>query len=197
MCSLSILCQASDKADGARKFMTEFLEMEYIGNPSFRVDNAMYSQERKSWVDKKYSDTNAEIHSWDGDQICVVDSYEIKEIKIINQRAIIGVVFKEFAHTDGKKGYGDSPLIKTEKKYKEKYYLEYKNERWWIYNPPIPRVSRKALIEHNDEIIKQMSDWVLQEGSNEQKKYYHNLINVNNLLEGKNRKRGTGNRGKK
>ncbi len=175
---------ASKDIDGARKFMIEFLEMEYIGNPFFRVDNVMYSQERKSWVDKKYSDTNAELNRWDGDQLCVVDSYEIKEIKIINQRAIIEVVFKEFAHTDGKKGYGDSPLIRTEKNNKETYHLRYKNERWWIYDPPIPRVSRKALIEHNNDIIKLMKDWINEEGSNVQKKYYHNLINTNDMLKG-------------
>jgi hypothetical protein len=175
---------ATGDIDGARKFINEFLGAEFSGIPSFRVDNAIYSPERKLWVKKTYGSMIGEIFQLESNQICVVDSYKIIDIKIINSKAIVDVEFQEFART-GRKGYGRTPLIKTEKRTLVTYSLEYKKGRWWINDPPIPRVSRKAVVEHNEEIIKRMSEWVLEKGSEVQKEGYYNLINTNAMLKEK------------
>lgn len=98
------------------------------------------------------------------------------------------MAFQEYACT-GSKGYGRILLIKTNRKRSVKYSLEYKDGRWWIYDPPIPRVSREALIGYNDEMIRQMSDFVIEKGTKVQKEYYYNLINTNKMLKEKSDKK--------
>jgi len=175
---------ASTSIDEARKFMNEFLEAEFIGNQSFRVDNVMNSPERNKLIKEMYSPMIGEIFIWESEKLCVVDHYEITNIRIIDSKAEVDVTFQEFACT-GKKGYGDSLLIKTNKRSLVKYILEYKKDRWWVYDPPIPRVSRKALIDYNNNIIRRMKEFVIEKGTEVQKKYYYNLIYANNMLEEK------------
>jgi hypothetical protein len=178
----STLGVTSPNIDDANKFIKEFLEAEFVGNRSFRLDNTIYSPEREKIIKEKYSPMIGEIFYWESTKLCVVDHYEITNIKMINSKAIVDVTFQEFACTEG---YGSTPLIKTNKRSFEKYGLEYKKGRWWVNDPPIPRVSRNALIEYNDIIISRMSDFVLEKGTKVQKEYYYKLINTNNMLKEK------------
>ncbi len=180
---------ASPNIDDATKFINAFLEAEFSGDQSFRVDNAVYSAKRKKVIEKKYSPMIGEIFYWESETLCVVDNYEVTNTKKVDSKAIVDVTFQEFACTGGK-GYGRVPLIKKNKKSLVRYSLEYKEGRWWMYDPPIPRVSRRALIDYNDEIISQMRDFVMEKGSKMQKDYYYNLIDTNNLLKGKVEKTG-------
>ncbi len=182
----TVLCHgtqgvASEGIDDARRFMNEFLEAEFIGNQSFRVDNVMNSPERKALIKKMYSPMIGEIFIWDSEKLCVVDHYEITNITIINSKSEVEVRFKEFACT-GTKGYGDMPLIKTNRNNFVKYFLVYRDGRWWVTDPPIPRVSRKAIIDFNEKIIRLMSDFVMEKGTSIQKKYYSNLVEANKTL---------------
>lgn len=175
---------ASANIDEVRKFINEFLEAEFIGNQSFRVDNVMNSPERQLLIKKMYSPMVGEIFYWESEKLCVVDHYEVTSIKITDSKAIVDVTFQEFACT-GSKGYGRIPLNETNKRSLVKYSLEYKEGRWWINDPPIPRVSRKALIDYNGDIIRRMSDFIIEKGTEVQKKCYYNLIDTNNMLKEK------------
>jgi len=165
---------ASPNIDDARKFINEFLEAEFIGNQAFRVDNVINSPKRQKWIKEKYSPMIGEIFYWESEKLCIVDHYEVTSIKIINSKAIADVTFQEFACTEG---YSDIPLIKKNKKSFVRYSLEYKKGRWWVYDPPIPRVSRKALIEYNDDHIRLVKDFVVEKGTEVQKRIYYNFIN--------------------
>lgn len=125
-----------------------------------------------------------EILLWDCDKLCVVDGFEIISIKIENSKAIVDVAFQEYACRESKDCYYSIPLIKTNKKNVEKYILEYKKGRWWIHDPPIPRISRKAMIDYNNDQIKDMSKWIYEKGVKKQKEYYQNIINTNDMLKG-------------
>ena len=170
---------ASPNIDDARKFTNAFLEAEFIGNQSFRVDNAMYSAKRKKVIKEKYSPMIGEIFYWESETLCVVDNYEVTNIKTVDSKAIVDVTFQEFGCSEG---YSDIPLIRTNKKSFVKYSLEYKKGRWWVYDPPIPRVSRKALIEYNDDHIRLVKDFVVEKGTEVQKRIYYNFINTNKML---------------
>lgn len=177
----AISSSAAEDEIGAKNFIDEFLKAEYDGDNFFRVNNAKYSPKRKLWVKKTYGPMIGEIFQMDGDHLCVIEDYKIINIKIIKSKAFVDVTFQEFACT-GSKGYGDIPLIITNKSSSEKYNLQYQDGRWWIKDPPRPRVSRKAIIDHNEQIIKRMSEWILKKGSKVQKEYYYNLINTNAML---------------
>jgi len=176
---------ASEHDNGASEFLKEFIKAEYIGNQSFRVDNTMYSPERKLMIKGMYGPLRGEIFYWESAMLCVVDDYKITSINLIKSKATIDVTFNEFGCT-GSKGYGDVPIIKTNKISVVRYYLKYKRSRWWLCDPPVPRVSRNALITYNDEIIKRMNDFVHEKGTEVQKEYYNSLINTNNMLKEKN-----------
>jgi hypothetical protein len=176
---------ASQDIDDAQKFAKEFLEAEFTGDQSFRVDNTINSPEREKMIKEMYGPLIGEIFYWESAKLCVVDHYEITNIKLLDKsKAVVEVKFKEFACT-GDKGYSDVPLIKTNKISYEKYNLEYKKGRWWVNDPPIPRVSRKALIEYNDKSIRLTSDFIIKKGTKIQKQVYFNLIETNNILKGK------------
>jgi hypothetical protein len=170
---------ASPNIDDAMKLINKFLEAEFTGNQAFRINNAIYSAKREKVINEKYSPMIGEIFYWESEALCVVDHYEVTNIKMVGSKAIADVTFQEFGCTEG---YGDIPLIKTNKRSFEKYSLEYKKGRWWVNDPPIPRVSRKALIDYNDVIIRRMKDFVMEKGTDVQKKYYYNLINTNDML---------------
>ncbi len=128
-----------------------------------------------------YGPLKGEIFFWDSERLSVVDSFEVTNIKINNSKATVNVKFEEFACT-GNKGYGRSPLIKTIKESVVTYSLENKNGRWLVIDPPIPRISKKALVDYNIQQIKLMSDWIMEKGSKFQKEFYHNLISTNDML---------------
>ena len=172
----------SPTLDDAKKFINAFLEAEFTGKQAFRVDNAMYSAKREKAIKEKYSPMIGEIFYWESEKLCVVDHYKVTSIKIVNSKAIVDVTFQEFACTEG---YSDTPLIKTNKKSFVRYSLEYKKGRWWVNDPPIPRVSTKALIECNDDHIRLVKDFVLEKGTEVQKKVYYNYINTNKMLKEK------------
>jgi hypothetical protein len=175
---------ASNDIDGAKKFINEFLKEEFIGNNTVRISDAIYSPRKKLLLDVDNKEgLRGDLFQWESEKLCVVDGYEVTNIKIINSKAIINVTFQEYACT-GSTGYADIPLIKTNRKSQERYSLEYKKNRWWIKDPPIPRISRKALIEYNDGNIREMSDWILKKGVEKQKEYYQNIVNTNNILKG-------------
>ena len=173
---------ASPTLDDPKKIINAFLEAEFNGDQAFRVDNAMYSAKRKRAIKEKYSPMIGEIFYWESETLCVVDGYEVTNIKTVDSKAIIDVTFQEFGCSEG---YSDIPLIRTNKKSLVKYSLEYKKGRWWVYDPPIPRVSRKALIEYNDDHIRLVKDFVVEKGTEVQKRIYYNYINTNKMLKEK------------
>ena len=165
----------------AKKCIDEFLKAEFIGDNTFRVDNAAYSSEREMSLAANNKGLRRDVFQWENEALCVVDSYSITNIKISNMTSIINVSFDEYACACNA-GYGEKQLIKAKKTHIEKYTLVYKKKRWWIKDPPKPRVSRKALIEYNEGIIKAMESWVQERGVLKQKEYYKNIINTNNML---------------
>ena len=95
------------------------------------------------------------------DPIRIVDSYKIKEIKQIDthhayaivfyhQIAIIGESWEEIdAQGDGYKGIP----IRRVKDISIKLNLKYDGSRWWIIDPPYPKVSLAVLVKYySDEI---------------------------------------------
>ncbi len=171
----------AENIGGAREFIDNFLKSEFNGGQDNRVDNAVYSPERKKLIKEMYGPLKGEIFFWESEKLCVVDNYKIKDIMINQSKAFVDVKFEEFACT-GNKGYGRSPLIKTIKESVVTYSLENKNGRWLVIDPPIPRISKKALVDYNIQQIKLMSDWIMEKGSKAQKEFYHNLISTNEML---------------
>ncbi len=169
---------------GAKKFINEFLKAEFIGNESFRVDNTINSAKRQQMITKKYKPMIGEIFQWENEELSIVDSFEIKEIKISKQKATVTVMFQEFGRTL-RGGYVKNPIIKTNEKTPAKYQLIYKKDRWWLYDPPMPRISRNALIDYNDEKIRRLHEFVLEKGTEIQRKHYYNYIDVNKMLKEK------------
>lgn len=180
MLSCSSLNLANESHTEAKDFLQQFLHAEFVGDNTFRVENTIYPSNSENFLKDPNKKVDM-IYQFQTDPLCIVDHYKIDNIKIIKSKAFAYVSFLKFACT-GLKGYGETPLVPNQTKEIEKYKLIYKANRWWIYDPPLPKVSRKTLIEHNNEIIKSMDNWILKEGTEFQKQYYYNLIHTNTLL---------------
>lgn len=82
------------------------------------------------------------------DQLFIVDSYKITEIKQINEkRAYAIITYHQLARS---KGYGAIPgrFIKDIRDITIKLNLEYDGKRWWIIDPPYPKVSYDVMVKN-------------------------------------------------
>jgi len=63
--------------------------------------------------------------------------------------------------------------------------LDYDGARWWIMDPPLPRISKWALIEFSERIISSMNGLVKAGKASEgQKRYYTSYKDIVAFLKG-------------
>jgi hypothetical protein len=88
------------------------------------------------------------IYEWyiESDPIFIVDSYKIQEIKQLDNTH--GYAFVNYHQLARSVGWGNDPgnnitrkLVKDVRDIQVKLNLEYDGKRWWIIDPPYPKVS--------------------------------------------------------
>ncbi len=163
-----------------RRLIEEYCESEFNGVQDLRIKVAKFTPKRTPG-DKDASVENAEsirkVINFYSDPLIVVDSYQIRKANVLDNRAEATVVYKRLAHSAGIDGR--KYAIDKSSQDAITLTLEYDGSRWWIMNPPLPRVSKWALIEFSERMISSMDDLIktgrVSEG---QKKYYINNKNI-------------------
>jgi hypothetical protein len=168
------------KIDSARELVEKFCRAEFMGVQDIRLDIAKYSRKQRAWEKKRDSEFRGMVKYWDNDPLFVVESYQITDVSVKKTRAIATIVYKRVAMTEGD-GVLKRKLIPDRMSHDiVKLHLIYNESRWWVLDPPIPRVSLEAIIEYHKNYYKIMGDdWLQRIGISESQKQYYRKLQEN------------------
>ena len=164
------------KIDSVRELAEKFCRDEFMGIQDIRLDIAKYSWKQMLWEKKRDPESRGMVKFWDNDPLFVVTSYQITDISVKKNSAVATIVYKRIARTEGD-GVLKRKFVPDHTAHdRVQLHLIYDGSKWWVYDPPIPRVSIEALIEHYSNTINRLGpDWLDRSDISEsQKEYYRN-----------------------
>lgn len=169
------------KAQQAKETVEKFVQAEFSGIDDVRLDMVKFSKQRA--LKEKKRDPNFEGFrmSWGADALCVANAYQVQDVDIKNNRAEVKVAFERLAITVGNSF--ENRRIKPDYKKADfvTYNLRFIDNQWWIFDPPKPCVSQKAIIEYYRQKVNGFpADWLerkdISEGQKQtQRKYMADL----------------------
>jgi len=144
----------------ARDVATAFIQGEFAYANEYELakfiklspaKQAKFNKNFESLVNSRYT-----IHST---PLVVVESYQILDIQVEDNKATAITRFLRLARADGN-SYKAQHLV-VERPHEEivKLNLIYDGNRWWVIDPPIPRISKEALINVYKARIEENDAW--------------------------------------
>jgi len=167
-----------------RRLVEEYCEAEYNGVQDLRLKVAKAAAARNASARNPAPDGGKKagrVIDFSADRLIVVDSYQIKAVSAGAARAEATVVFRRLANcgVTQKRTY----VVDRIGRDTVTLSLEFDGSRWWIVDPPLPRVSKWALIEFSERIISSMTGIVKSgKASDGQKKYYEEHRDIVSFL---------------
>ena len=164
-------------ADGPKLIAEKFCESEFLGADNIRLELAKFTPEREAKEKGKDSTFVGRVISWDGDPLFVVASYRIISLEIKGSSAIATSEYVRLARTVDE-GVIQREIIPDYVVHdKVELYLIHEDGRWWILDPPTPRISIGAIIEFYQRKLGRLGpDWLSRKDvSDEQKLAYRKL----------------------
>lgn len=157
-----------------KKLVQEYCEAEFKGAQDIRMKIVKLSPQKAAGEQEKTperGDKAGKVINFYSDPLVVVDSYVIRGVEISKDTAEATVAYRRLAGSDGIAG--KKYVVDRKSSDIVKLSLSFDGSRWWINDPPLPRVSKWALIEYSERIISSM-DSLIKTGkaSDGQKKYY-------------------------
>jgi hypothetical protein len=187
LCVFSHVFAANELAsqDSPRELTEKFCRAEFIGVEDIRLDIAKYSRKQMLWEKKRDSEFRGMVKYWDNDPLFVVASYQITDVSVKRNHAIATIVYKRLARTEGD-GVLKRKLIHDSLDHEIiQLDLIYNGSKWWVLDPPIPRVSLEAIIAYHKGYLNIMGEnWLGRSDISEgQKQYYRKLQENLQILE--------------
>lgn len=178
ICVISIDKSFADNLNNENKIretVEEFCKGEFDGIQNKRQYLVKFGLERAKKEKKRDPLLQGKVFFGEGDPLYVVASYQILSIDIKGNHALATVSYKRLARTKGH-GVFERRIIPD---YRENDLVRVKlindGEKWWILDPPLPRVSKDALVAYYEQILKRPpgKPWLEREDiSEEQKQVY-------------------------
>lgn len=178
---LADTAQDPSSSEMVKAVVEEYCWGEFIGLENMRVKLVKYSPQRKAIIEKTIGPLEvARIMFWQAVPLFVVTSFDVQNIIIEGDTAVATISFRQVVKTEGE-GVMNRRLIPDYKQNDiEKLHLKYDGKQWWIIDPPLPRISKEALIKYFERIIAR------REGSpritDRQKEHYQYYVNELNEL---------------
>lgn len=169
------------EVDAVRIVAEKFCYADFEGNPDIRMDIAKYTTSRRKEESRKDPELLGKVIAFEADPIFVVKSFEITNILVEKNTAVVTVVFDRIAKSMGSGLPGRKIIADDLKQDVVKLQLIRDQENWWILDPPIPRVSVKALHQFYKDRIDSMADWIFTKRVSDSQK--NNYEEMNKTLE--------------
>lgn len=174
------------KEKTAKETVQLYCQSDFDGVSDIRFDIAKFSSQREKEERKYDSKLKGTVIYWDASPLFVVSSYEILDVEVNNKVALAVVKYKRLAKTIG---YGtvERKLVPD---YKDedivKLHLSYTKNKWVIIDPPLPRISKKALIQFYESDFRNYGEKWLERSdiTDIQKKTYLHEVKTLELLRG-------------
>jgi hypothetical protein len=173
----SVNASDPESENDIRKVVSSYCEADFTGVKDIRIDLAKFSLGRDSKEKRTDPLFGGRVVYWEGDPLFVVDSYRIVEVNVLDQRATAEVEYRRLART---KGIGDQKR-KIVPDYVEhemvRINLAYEGSRWWILDPPLPRIGINAIVDYYERILSGFgASWLNRRDiSKKQKQLYRKL----------------------
>ncbi|MDV6346438.1 hypothetical protein R2083_02780 [Nitrosomonas sp. Is35] len=177
----SIWAKSLTEVDAVRIVAEKFCLAEFEGDPDMRMDIAKYTTSRRKEESRKDPELLGKVIAFEADPIFVVKSFEITNILVEKNTAVVTIVFDRIAKSMGSGLPGRKIIADDLKQDVVKLRLIRDQEEWWILDPPIPRVSVKALHQFYKDRIDSMADWIFTKRASESQK--NNYEEMNKTLE--------------
>jgi hypothetical protein len=169
-----------------RKLVEAYCDAEYNGVQDIRVKVAKASP-KSAPSDRGASQGKGggpgKVINFSTDPFIVVDSYQIKSVTVTEGHADAVVMYKRLANCD----VTEKRRFAVDRNSRDTVALslDFDGTRWWIMDPPLPRISKWALIEFSERIISSMNGIVKAgKASDGQKRYYASYKDIVAFLKG-------------
>lgn len=131
-----------NKIEEARNTVEAFCKAEFDGNEfDQRTKLIKFSPAREKKEKERTGPASAWVVFWDWDPFYIVRSYKILNIELKDNHGIATVEYKRAAESKGKGKIISSPkasdIVKLD--------ILYDQKQWWVFDPPLPRISLNAL----------------------------------------------------
>ncbi len=162
---------ANNLREAAVQTVEAFCKAEFEGDRSDeRTALSKFSPARATKERERDPLFGGSVIFWDVDPSFIVEWYKVLDVTVNKDRAIATVSYKRVARSERKSkiipDYKDPDLVKLD--------LVHDGKQWWILDPPLPRISKQALMETYASLLNMMDDKWLErpEISQAQKRYY-------------------------
>jgi len=171
--------------DEAIRFSVEtYCKADFDGIPDIRSSIARFTANRQRKENIKDPELMGRIIAFEADPIFVVNSYEITDIVIDKSKAIVTVVYDQIAKSIGTGLPGRKIVAERLNQGEVKLQLISDQGLWLILDPPIPRISLKAIIQFYKDKINSMDDWIYtKQASDSQRKNYEEMREALKILQ--------------
>lgn len=167
-----------------KMLVEEYCKAEFKGAQDIRVKVVKFNTSRaasEKQAAPERGDKAGKIINFYSDPLFVVASYVVRGVQVSDCSAEATVAYKRLASTNGIAG--KKYTVDRNSNDVIKLMLEFDGSRWWIKDPPLPRVSKWALIEYSERIISSMNDLIKTgKASDGQKKYYSSNKDIVSFL---------------
>jgi hypothetical protein len=155
--------------------LEKFVKAEYEGVVDIRNDKDIVTFHADYQMLISANPYGAAIYSA-GDPLMIVGSYHIESVKVYDDFAFATVIFRRLAHTQGAGLPGRDIIPDLMERDSVEYFLRKKANVWTVYDPSLPRISKKALIEYYKREMDQMAKAAKDERTGkEQKQVYKKM----------------------
>lgn len=169
--------------DAVKKVAETYCQADFNGVPDIRSNLAKFSTKRARMEKKRDPELQGMVIAFEADQILIVDSYQLQNVAVDGNRAVVTVAYDRLAKTSGS-GLPGRKIIPDHVKLEiVEIHLVLNKGRWLILDPPLPRISIKALIQYYEDYAARMERWIHTErASDPQKHNYEEIIDDLKIL---------------
>ena len=188
MVILGLVSHADAQDKIVRDFIEAFCQAEFSGNSLIRLDVVKYSKKRYLVEKKRDPNFAGKALYWDNDPLYVVASYGFVSVEVAKDKmsAQATVAYKRLARTEGDGELKRKLIPDFIERDIVVFHLIYENSKWWILDPPPPRISLTAITQYYKSTLETMgSNWLERpEISEAQKQSYRKLQQDLKILDG-------------
>jgi hypothetical protein len=153
----------------ARNSVGAFCKAEFDGDDfNQRVKLIKYSVAREKMEKKRTGPASAWVVFWDWDPYYIVSTYKVVNVEVTDGKAVATVEYKRLAESKGKEKIVPSGAANDI----VKLNLVHDGKQWFVFDPPLPRISKDRLIKIYEDKLRGFDDKWRANASNEQKKSY-------------------------
>ena len=140
----------------ARKAVEIYADIEFKGgDPHARREVIKFSPERIKELKEDWPGIMIYLEFSEHQPQYVVNEYKIKDVRIEGIHATASISFQRLARTEDT--YGSGYIAESPHQETVSYSLIFDRNKWYVLDPPPPRISKQFLIEYYEYQVKEYS----------------------------------------